>query len=460
MIKRIWLVEPSAPDYHVFSFSKLPRLGLPILGTILRDRGYEVTILVPASGPVNPAELAAGDLVGISLTTSTASGGYSLADLIRARAAVAGRRVPVVFGGVHATFRPEEALEHGDYVLRGEAEESFPALLDALNNGGDLGAIPGLTFRDGREVRHNPDAPYIADLDRLPDPDLSLIRNYHSTLTPILASRGCPHDCTFCCVTRMMGRHYRFAGTARVLAQLRKAAAGSVFFYDDNFAADRRRTKELLRAMIEENLNLSWSAQVRSDVAEDEELLTLMRRAGCNMLYIGFESANQEALTEFHKGLSITAVERNIKTIKRQGIHIHGMFIFGADSDRPAALRETVAFARRTGIDSVQFMTLTPLPGTPLYEKLDREGRILTTDWRRYDGANVVFRPAGMTAYELQRLTLWALRRFYSLGLFLRYARRAEWAKAGLVVYARHIIRRWTARHRGEIRRLKLLEGC
>ncbi|MGE5598765.1 MAG: B12-binding domain-containing radical SAM protein, partial [Bacteroidota bacterium] len=378
---------------------------------------------------------------------------------VRALAAAAGRRVPVVFGGVHATFRPEEALEHGDYVLRGEAEESFPALLDALNNGGDLGDIPGLTFRDGRDVRHNRDAPCIADLDRLPDPDLGLIRNYRPGITPILASRGCPHDCIFCCVTRMMGRQYRFNGIARVLAQLRRAATGGVFFYDDNFAADRRRTKELLQAMIAEDLRLRWSAQVRSDVAEDEELLALMRRAGCAILYIGFESVNQDTLTELHKGLSIAAVERNIRAIKRHGLQIHGMFVFGADNDHPAVLRQTVAFARRTGLDTVQFMTLTPLPGTPLYEKLAGEGRLITTDWRRYDGANVVFRPAGMTAYELQRLTLWALRRFYSAGLFLRYAWRAEWAKAGLVVYARHIIRRWTARNKRALRRLKLLEG-
>lgn len=455
MIKRIWLVEPPAPDLHVFSYSNLPRLGLPILGTIVRDLGFDVTILTPASGPQDPAELAAGDLVGISITTSTAAAGYALADRVRALAADAGRHVPIVFGGVHATFQPDEALAHGDYVLRREAEDSFPALLDALNQGGELGAIPGLSYWDGGAARHNADGPRAGDLDRIPVPDLGLIRNFKSPVTPVLASRGCPHNCTFCCVTEMMGRQYRFAGTERVLAELRRAPTRSIFFYDDNFAADRARTKDLLRRLIDGEFGLEWSAQVRSDVAEDEELLSLMRRSGGKILYIGFESVNQAALTEFHKGLTVAAVERNIKTIKRHGFHIHGMFIFGADSDRPEVLRETVRFARRTGIDTVQFMTLTPLPGTPLFARLQAEGRLLTTDWRRFDGANVVFKPAGMSAYELQRLTYWAFRKFYSWGLLLRFARQREWLKAGLVVYARHVLRRWYAKHKGDFRRLR-----
>ena len=135
MIQRIWLVEPPAPDIHVFSFCNLPRLGLPILGTILRRKGFDVTILAPARGKIEPAELASGDLVGISITTSTAPAGYRLADQVRALAAGMGQTIPVVFGGVHATFLPEEALAHGDYVIRREGEASFPALLIALNQG-------------------------------------------------------------------------------------------------------------------------------------------------------------------------------------------------------------------------------------------------------------------------------------------------------------------------------------
>ncbi|MGE5529436.1 MAG: B12-binding domain-containing radical SAM protein [Patescibacteria group bacterium] len=456
MIERVYLVEPPAPDPHVFSFCNLPRLGLPLLGAILKAKGYKVTILTPASGRLDPRELARADLLGISLTTSTAAAGYRLADLVRDLAAAAGRRIPVVFGGVHATFLPEEALHHGDYVVRHEGEETLPELLAALDTGGDLSAITGLSYRKEGRICHNPDRPRQADLDSLPLPDLSLIRNFKPTISPILASRGCPHNCTFCCVTAMMGRNYRFAGVRRVLEELRRVPTRNVFFYDDNFAADRGRTKALLRGMIEEGLNLEWSAQVRSDVAEDEELVTLMRRAGGSMLYIGLESVNQDALVEFHKGLTVASVERNIRTLKRHGFQIHGMFIFGADHDRPEVIKRTVAFSKRMGLDTVQFMILTPLPGTELYARLAREGRLLTTDWRRYDGANVVYRPAGMTAYELQRLTHWALRRFYSWRLLLRYAWTRQWAKAGLVVYARHVLQRWRARHRRDLRLLKL----
>ena len=459
MLKRIWLVEPPAPDLHVFSHSDLPRLGLPILGTILKQNGYDVTIFTPRSGPVDPLELAQGDLVGISITTSTAPHGYELADRIRRLSEKIGTRVPIVFGGVHATFMPEEALRHGDFVLRKEAEESFPKLLAALAGECPLPDVPGLSYREDRSIRHNQEGPPIWDLDGLPIPDLSLIRGYKPKVSPVLTSRGCPHNCTFCCVTRMMGRHYRFAGTEHVLSELRQLPTRNVFFYDDNFAADRRRTKELLHAMIGEKLGLEWGAQVRPDLADDEELLVLMREAGCNTLYIGFESANQKTLEELNKNLSIEGVKRNIGAMKKHGFHIHGMFIFGADSDRHETIRGTVRFARRTGIDTVQFMLLTPLPGTPLYASLQSAGRLLTDDWSLYDGANVVFKPAGMTAYELQKLTRWALRKFYSWPHLIQLACGREWQKAGAAIYARHILRRWYGRHRREIRQLRLIGG-
>lgn len=459
MIKHIRLIEPPAPDYHVFSFCDLPRLGLPILGAILKEKGYEVQISIPAGVRPSLADLLQADLVGISITTSTAPEGYRLADRLREMAKAHGKRLPVVFGGVHATFLPEEALTHGDYVIRHEGEESFPALIAALDGDGDLSAIPGLSYFDGDAVRHNPDGRPIENLDRIPCPDLTLIQGYKPRITPILASRGCPHHCTFCCVTEMMGRRYRRCSVDRVIDELRRAPTRSVFFYDDNFAADRAGTKALLRRMIDEGLDLRWSAQVRSDVAEDEELLALMRRAGGAILYIGFESANQEALTELHKGLAIAAVEDNIRIIKQHGFDIHGMFIFGADSDHPESLRRTLAFARRNKLDTVQFMTLTPLPGTPLFTRLGSEGRLLTTDWRRYDGANVVFRPARMTPYELQVLTYRALRKFYSWGLLLRYAARRQWAKAGVVAYARITLGKWYNRHRGWFEALKARSG-
>ena len=458
MIQRIMLVEPPAPDFHVFSFCNLPRLGLPILGTILRQKGYDITILVPASGRIDPVELAQGDLVGISITTSTAPAGYRLADQVHALAAERGRAIPVVFGGVHATFCPEEALAHGDFVIRREGEASFPALIEALNHGRGLDGIPGLSYWDGPQMRRNEDGPRVQDLDGLPSPDLSLIRGFKSPVTPILASRGCPHNCTFCCVTEMMGRQYRFVGNERVLDELRRAGTRNIFFYDDNFAANRGRTKDLLRAMIREGLNLEWSAQVRSDVADDGELLSLMRRAGGKILYIGFESVNQAALNEYHKGLTTGAIQRDIEIIKSHGFHIHGMFIFGADNDGPEQIWETVSFARRNGLDTVQFMMLTPLPGTPLYERLKQEGRILSTDWQRYDGANVVFRPAAMTPYQLQVLTHRAYRKFYSLGLLCRYLIRREWLKAGAVFFAQYTLRKWWWEHRSDLRDLQALE--
>ncbi|MCK7480220.1 MAG: B12-binding domain-containing radical SAM protein [Candidatus Moduliflexus flocculans] len=247
-------IEPRAPNLHIFSAFPLPRLGALILGTMMKERGWDVEVYVEDLRRIDYDAVAGADLVGISTITSTAPRAYAIADKARAM----GRTV--LMGGPHVTFLAEEALEHADFVFRGEGERPLTAFVEAWESGLDPTGTPNLSFRaaDGRIV-HNPLLPMERDLDRIPYPDLSLLkpdprRRKFQPPIPVQTSRGCPFACSFCSVTGMFGKKYRFRSTENVIEELRRYDRdnNAVFFYDDNFAADRERTKELLEAMIRE----------------------------------------------------------------------------------------------------------------------------------------------------------------------------------------------------------------
>ena len=409
-IRKVTLIEPRAPGYHVYSRIALPRLGLPLLGAILRRRGCDVTIYCQDLGAVDYDEMCRSDLVGISTTTSTVPEAYRLAD--RARAA----GVPVVMGGSHVTFMADEALCHADYCVRGEGEETIVELVDAIEAGAEPAGIRGLSYRRGDEIVHNPDRALICDLDSLPFPDLSLIRhNEKIGITPITTSRGCPFGCKFCSVTRMFGRGYRFRSVDNVIDEIRHAKPAKIFFYDDNFAANPAHSKQLLERMLSTGLTPNWTAQVRADAARDRELLRLMKRSNCYFVYIGFESINPDTLKEYNKRQKVEQIVEAIRLFHEHGILIHGMFVLGAENDSAQTIRDTVRFALKHTIDTVQLMSLTPLPGTPVFQKMEQEDRLLTRDWSLYDGHHVVYRPKNMSPYEMQKQMVLANKRFYSI---------------------------------------------
>lgn len=413
--QRIVFYEPAARYPHVFQRFHLPRLGTVILGTILKRAGYDVSIYVDGIRAPKMQDFLDADLVGISTITSTAPRAYRVAQAVRARG------VPVVLGGPHVTFMPEEALNFADYVFRGEAENSIVRLVRAIGTGEGLESVPGLSFRRDGEIRHNEPAEPVSDLDALPHPDFNLLRSRsrlmrRSQPVPIQTSRGCPYDCSFCSVTRMFGRKYRFRSVEQVLDDLSSLALGGrhVFFYDDHFAASKKRLYELLEGKLSRGLKFPWSTQVRGDVAGDERLVALMRRAGCRTLFIGMESTNPEALDEYGKGQTVSDIEHSVRVLHRHGIGVYGMFVLGADADTAETVRATSRFASRNRLHSGQFLILTPLPGTSHYEKLERQGRLLTRDWSFYDGHHVVFEPARMTPHELESEVVRVACDFYS----------------------------------------------
>ena len=398
--------------------------------------------------------------MGVSTITTTATRAYAVADGLRKFG------VPVVIGGPHVTFLPEEALAHSDYVVRGEGEAAFPALLRAIRWGGRVDDVPNLSWRDeGGVVRHNPLAPAIEDLDSLPYPDFNLIVGWRQAksfgrlpIIPVQTSRGCPYGCSFCSVIPMFGRKYRFRSVENILGELERYADQPhyVFFYDDNFTANRDRTKELLtRAAQKPGVLTKWSAQVRVETANDEELLALMHKTGCSTVYIGFESANPQALQEMHKHQTVDQMRQSVRRFADHAIDIHGMFVLGLDCDTREAIAGTIRFAKKNDILSSQFIILTPFPGTPVYEDMKAQGRLTNSDWSLYDGHHVVFQPKNLTLWDLQKAQMKGHSQFYSVLRTLKQFLSGYFIGAALYVYARHVIRKWMRGNRGYLKALK-----
>jgi radical SAM superfamily enzyme YgiQ (UPF0313 family) len=422
----IYLIETKSPGAHIFSKWSIPRLGAILLGTILKLKGHNVKVYIEDLADLpDISNFDDADLIGMSLITATAPRAFQLAIALKER--YKNHPKTIVFGGTHPTFLPNESLEYCDYVVRGEGEETLVELIDAISSGNDpheineeLKKIEGLSWRNKccGCITHNPPRKLLKDLSAAPIPDFSIVYKWaeKAKIMPMATSRGCPYACEFCSVVPMFGREYRFKSTARVLEEIEDAVKHNlhIMFVDDNFTANPKRTKELLREIIKRKIKIRWSAQVRAESAKDIELIELMRDAGCFAVHIGFESINPATLEIYKKKQSIQTTKDAIRVYKNFGIKIHGMFVLGSDADNIQTIRDTADFANKEEIESVQFMVYTPLPGTPLYHELAASKRIIHTDWRKYTCNYVVFKPLLMTVSELHVGTLKAMREFYT----------------------------------------------
>jgi anaerobic magnesium-protoporphyrin IX monomethyl ester cyclase len=441
---KIRLIEPGPPSVHIMSPMRYPRLGLPMIGAALAAQGHDVRIFCTELAPVDWDDVTGAELVGLSTTTSTAPAAYEIADRLRSLG------VPVVIGGSHVTFMADEGLGHADYVARGEGGERLMLeLIEALRGGRELDSIRGLSFmRDGVAV-HNERADACPDLDTLPVPDLTLIVGHERMKsTPIMTSWGCPFGCSFCSVTAMFGRKYRYRSAESVVAEIEEKRPRHIFFYDDNFAADVKRLKALLRLMIERGLVIPWLAQVRVDVVRDPELLDLMSRSGCQIAALGLESVDQATLDGYHKSQTVADIVAAVDALHEYGIRAHGMFVLGADTDDARTVRETVSFALAHDIDTIMLNILTPAPGTQWWDEMDAAGRIVDKRWELYDGQHVMIAPLKMTPVELQDEVLRAYKRFYSLRRFLHQLARSHWSTASDHAWCWWFVRRWERRPR------------
>jgi radical SAM superfamily enzyme YgiQ (UPF0313 family) len=223
----------------------------------------------------------------------------------------------------------------------------------------------------------------------------------------------------------MCGRKIKYRAVDSVLTELEEMVrifgpGVAIFFCADNFFANRRQAKELLRRIIEQKLVIEGGLQMRidaickKDLKIDDELLSLMYDAGIRMVYLGLESPNQETLDAYNKRLSVEQIEVGVKALAKRRFHTHGMFVLGGDTDDEQVFPRTVKFARKIKVHTVQFLGLMPLPGTPLYYRLESEGRIISRNWSLYNGNCAVIAPKQMSPHRLQVGAMWASSKFYS----------------------------------------------
>ncbi|MBN1845018.1 MAG: B12-binding domain-containing radical SAM protein [Sedimentisphaerales bacterium] len=335
------------------------------------------------------------DVVGIGAMTTQAKRAYQIADDYRRLG------VKVILGGIHPSALPEEAAQHADAVCIGDAEGTLP---HALN---DLAA--GRVLQASYHWQSYPEAPIATPRKDLLDPKDYLVYN------PIQTTRGCPHNCSFCTTPAIFGRRYRQRSIPAIVEEIRTAQArGSHFFIfsDDNFAGNQRWALELCQELIP--LRIKWASQCDILISNNPILLAAMRRSGCQGLILGLESPDPKTLTEARKRYvkAETYLER-IRRIQAHQISLWGSFVFGFDNDTWQSCRQTVRFARKAGLVMSCYPILTPYPGTALFSEYQKQGRLLTRDWEKYNGATVVFQPKQMTRRQLAQAQLAAFCDFY-----------------------------------------------
>ena len=366
------------------------------------------------------------DLVGITAMTITAQRAYEIANAFRARG------VKVIFGGSHPSALPEEAVQHADAVVVGEAEGIWSNVIEDFK-ANELKRI----YRQDKRPR----------LVNLPVPrrDLFAKRAYYFNNT-ISATRGCPYACSFCSVTSFFGRTYRCRPVAEVLKEIatlnRRKYIG---FVDDNIVGNPKFAKELFRALIP--YKVKWVAQASITIAKDDELLELAAASGCIMLLTGFETLTPANLAAVGKNTNVVGeYEMAIKKIHAHGIAIHGFFILGLDEDRGDVFERTLRFAQQMRLESAQFAWPVPYPGTDFSKALDKAGRITSKDWSKYK-STIVFRPKLMSQEALQEGREWVWREFYSLS--------SIWKRIGIV--RRNLLVLWVTNlvYRADLRRKK-----
>lgn len=342
------------------------------------------------------------DLVAISVETYTARRAYEIATEYRKRG------VPVVMGGFHATLVPDEVAEYADAVVIGEAEGLWPRVIDDFRHG----KLQPMYRAQGR--------PNLAGSG--PDRSIFLGKRY-LPLGLIEAGRGCHFKCEFCAIQSYFGSTQTRRPAEEVVEEIRRNPKPLYFFVDDNITSNLDEAKELYRQLIP--LKIRWVSQASINVAHDDELLHLLRASGCQGLLIGFESLNPENLRKMHKSFNTMKGGYSValENLRRHGMRLYVTFIVGYDGDSHESLREVMRFAEEHKFYIVAFNHLTPFPGTPLYERLQKEGRLLFDKWwldPGYRYGMVPYTPWGMTADEVKEGCITARKEFYRFGSIWR----------------------------------------
>jgi len=373
------------------------------------------------------------DIVCISAMTQQIVNAYEISDRFKKL------NVLTVIGGIHATVLPDEAVQHADVVMVGEGERTWPQfILDY-----ECGNIKSI-YRDDTEKRYQFENHVV--------PRYDLLRGYSYPIITIQTTRGCPHDCSFCCASRVFGPGYRRKSNSDILKELEiikgMFSDALILFADDNFLVHRNECKALLKEMIK--LNIRWLAQTDVSIAQDNELLELMALSGCQWVVIGFESVHFDSLyqldNESWKLKQLPGYEQAIEKIQSFGIGVYGTFIVGLDEDDINVFEETENFIKQNKLYGVNITVPTPLPGTRLRDKLQGENRILVDDWSCYTFWDVTIHPRKMSVSELEEGLLRLYKNIFDESqIYERLTHMKQLAKD------RNRIVKNTAQHKGDI---------
>jgi radical SAM superfamily enzyme YgiQ (UPF0313 family) len=376
---KILLVAPCVKGERRHSNLDIPQLTLSLLAGMTPPE-HEIEICEEVFGQTINFE-GDYDLVGISIMTQTAIRGYEIANLFRLRGKT------VVFGGIHATSLPHEAIRYGDSVVIGEAEGLWPTVLeDAAKN----------RLQKFYKLSQLPDLQNYVH----PRRDLVQCTSGKFAIAPIETTRGCPYNCDFCSVSRFYGTRQRHKPIRKIIEEAEACPEKFLFFLDDNITFDRKYALELFRELAP--LKKRWVGQASINLSKDDELMQAARKSGCGALLFGFESITHDGLNSYRKTLK--TIDANIEAIKRlrgNGILTMASIVFGLDTDDNSVFDLTYEFLAKSKPAFFQACVLTPYPGTPVFDNLKAQGRILTDDWTKYDATKVIVDPLGMSSEQL-----------------------------------------------------------
>jgi radical SAM superfamily enzyme YgiQ (UPF0313 family) len=390
---KILLVAPCSANEQRHNSMDIPQLTLSLIAG-MTPREHEVEICEEVFGDTINFD-GDYDVVGITIMTQTCMRGYAIANEFKKR------NVTVVFGGIHATCLPHEAIRFGDAVVIGEAEGGLWE--NVLND------IKKNKLREFYKLDALPDMQNAS----FPRRDLIRCKSGLFSVVPIETTRGCPYNCDFCTVSRFFGTKQRHKSIKNIITEAESCPQKYLFFLDDNISCDKKFAKELFLNLAP--LNKIWVGQASINISKDEELMKLAHKSGCVALLVGFESMTKNGMNHYHKALK--SIDENVNAVKRlrnNGILTMASLVFGLDDDTEEVFESGYEFLHRSKSAFFQSCFATPYPGTPIFEKMKSENRILTDDWRKFDATKVVITPKNFSSEKLLECSSSLQKKVYS----------------------------------------------
>lgn len=450
-VSRIKLVELRSTVPHLIRFTLAPWHGLVLMASLARSEGFDAEALVEGISDFTIDDFADADVVAFTLAAGNIEASRGLIARIRAR----NPRAIVVGGGPLTKTVPTVFAEFCDYVVRGEGEDAFIELLQALRDGGDVRAVRGLTFLRGTEAEHTAPRPFTRRLDVVAD--LDTVRGYRPRsalqnvverriyLMTVEASRGCPYACKFCIAPDFYGS-YREKTVENVIRELRQRRrfSRSVWFIDNLFSVRRKFTLELLGRIVSEGLDDgSYKCFLRVENARDRELLVALRRAGFDGIFVGFESIREGNQREWRKNLRCAQMVEAIETYRAHGLAVQGSFVLGGDGDRAEDVAATVDFALNNELALLNMFALTPVQVAG--EACLPRRRHLASSWDYMTGDFVTYFPTHVRPSVLQAALAREYLRFYAPSRAPGIVRRYGWHAGFAFVTIGYALRRMFA---------------